>query len=171
MPNIKQQTIQDRKQLFTDVDRQTQEVLTTVNELNIKSFKSSFNNVKNFFNTALFSLGYHKGFSLKVKDFISAVPGAVIDADVSVFTTQNIVSNLSFNGSVSIADTACITFDKCIFKQTTFVEAGGKANFIGCIFEQPITNAGISADVNVIGCQRSSSVAHTNVTVIAELTF
>lgn len=171
MSSIKQQTLQDKKELFTDVDRQVQETLTSVNSLNIKSYKSSFNNIKDFFNTALFSIGFHKGFRLKVKDFISAVPGTVIDAEITNTTTQNIVANMCFNKALTLSATSCITFDKCIFKEEITVEAGGKANFIGCIFEQPVNNAGISADINIIGCQRSSSVSHTNVTVIAELTF
>lgn len=171
MSSIKQQTLQDRKELFTDSDRQIQETLTSVNSLGIKSFKSSLNNIKDFFNTALFSVGFHKGFKLKVKDFISATPGAVVDADITNTTTQNIVANICFNKDVTLSSTSCITFDKCIFKQEITVESGGKANFIGCIFEQPVNNAGLSANINIVGCQRSSSVSHTNVTVIAELTF
>jgi len=168
---VKEQTGKKPVELFNQDDRQQQELINILKSLNVKYFKNIYNNSRDFLNSALFSSGEHKGFVLKIQDYISGIPGTQVTANQNFSTSQNIISSIHFSGDVTLAATANVIYDKCRFDNQVVISSGGKANFIGCIFYSNVTNAGALGDVNIVGCLRQSATAHVNCTIICENTF
>lgn len=79
------------------------------------------------------------------------------------------IDGVVFEESVSIAATSRCTFMNCRFNKAVNVASGGRATFLNCSFEgtSSCINAGGPANVGIFG-QKTSTVAHVNVTIIFE---
>lgn len=83
-------------------------------------------------------------------------------------SAQGIVRDCRFTGVVTVSPTGVVVFDRCVFDSPTAVNALGKAVFTACHFAEPITNAGLPANVGIVGCSRTGAI-HVNVTIIYEV--
>lgn len=125
----------------------------------------------------------------KVGTRVSGSPGATVakatlrGTDVSTFDGVRFLNAAAAALVVMENAAGTAVFTNCRFSKAAgvggnYVEivAGARAHFIGCVFDgvQPagntVNNAGLAANVFVVGCSRKTTTAHLNVTVIAETT-
>ena len=145
------------------------EIYNVLRSLNIKMASDFYQTPKETENTAFFTTGVHKAFLAKSEDFISAVPGTMVDAPVVIDVVMQI-SNIHFLSTVDLTLRAAVIFNGCSFDNPVSIEAGGKSHFIGCTFRENayVNNTGIAADAYVLGCVRTTT-SHINVTIVAEV--
>ena len=129
------------------------------------------------------------GMSVQKPDtLVDCAPGAVFTKQVKVLSSCRF-AGAWFKGAVADAlvdvqsTTATAIFVNCRFTKTAGsngdyvkIANGGKAHFIGCLFDgvqtanNTVNNAGVAGDVFIIGCSRKTTRANVNVTTIAETT-
>lgn len=152
-----------------DKQRFNDEVWKAVDSLELKLPATTYETPKDNNNTAVFTRGQHKGFTLKKQDVIDGLGNPTISATTEI-DTLNRISNLYYALAPSLKVNARVIFNNCRFDEPITIESGGKAHFIGCIFANNsfVNNAGIAGNVNIIGCIKDPTATHINVTVIAQ---
>ena len=129
---------------------------------------------KRFDNTFHLAPGDHMGAVLEKENTkIVGIPGARFSKTLAIdaqATAQ--ITNMRFEKNVELGSRATGIFTDCIFEKLVNMTNGSFAHYIGCVFlrEGAVNNAGAGANAYIIGCSRTSGVAHTNVTTIAETT-
>jgi hypothetical protein len=164
---VKQNFNQTPEKRFTQAGRFNDDLFDLLNQFNIKSFKDALQSFKTSLNNYFFLSGDHKAITLKQRDTLFSVAGANITTRTTFSTSQNIVSGVYFTEEVIISGTGNVLFDKCRFAKLVTVEANGKAQFSSCIFEASVNNIASIANVNIIGCLKSSLNTYSNCTIIA----
>jgi hypothetical protein len=103
---------------------------------------------------------------------IGGCTGAVVPetADVTIQTDEVVtLRNLVINSTTTLGSTSRVIFEGCTFNGIVQMDNGATAHYIGCSFpESSVNNAGAAGNAYIIGCIRTSGVAHVNVTTIAE---
>lgn len=111
--------------------------------------------------------GTYSGGRYTVAVNLSALGEAVVTGEFDLASTA-IVRNVTFSNTVTVRATADAMFHGCVFLVPIVVEAGGTIGCVGCRFDgtAAITNAGVPADANRVGCTGTSVLAaDSNVTV------
>lgn len=152
-----------------DEQRFNDEVWKTIDSLQLKLPSAEYETIKDNNNTAVFTAGQHKGFTLKQQDVVDGLGNPTISASTEI-TTLNRISNFYYSFSPTLTATARVIFNNCRFDNPVVIANGGRAHFIGCVFANNsfINNAGIAGNVNVIGCIKDPSATHINATIIAQ---
>ena len=104
---------------------------------------------------------------------IDGIPGTTNSIDpLNLSVSVTTIYGVEFIGAINISANASVTFNNCRFNKGIAIEAGGKAHFNSCYYKNTgvINNAGIAANVYVIGCINKTGLVHTNATIIAETT-
>ena len=168
-PYVKQEGYDLSNNDVFSAQRFRDEIFNVLRSFNIKMASDFYQTPKESENTALFTAGVHKAFLSKSEDFISAVPGTMVDAPVVIEVVMQI-SNIHFLSTVDLTLNAAVVFNNCSFDNVVSITTGGRAHFIGCTFRENafVNNVGVAADVYVIGCVRTAT-AHINATIIAEV--
>lgn len=93
---------------------------------------------------------------------------------VSTFNVRCVVKGIDFKEGVTLGASANVIFQSCVFRKPVTVESGGKASFTCCRFigTSAVDNSAsaTAANIGIIGCVRTSGVAHQFATIIFEAT-
>ncbi len=91
----------------------------------------------------------------------------------SRFASRGHVEKVEFEDTVTLGASANMLFVGCTFRKLITVESGGTAAFIACKFmgSAAVDNSAsaVAANIGVVGCIRTSGVAHQFVTTIFEV--
>ncbi len=140
-------------------------------------------------NDVLLLAGDHGGGKLSTPGLVlQGQPGSRVTGLVR-FTADTSIRGVLFDSPGHLAalctlDKNCtVVFAGCRFRKTRLdvgnyvtMTAGCKAHFVGCFFEgtpaagNVVNNAGLAANLFIIGCSNKTGRLHANVTTIAETT-
>ena len=120
----------------------------------------------------MFSSGNHKQ-DLNITragSILEGYPGASIPT--IQFHVDTVMNGIIVRGPTSLLSSSVVLFRDCRFWDEVLLASGCKAIFTNCVFEKngAVRNNGLAANVGIIGCYRTSGIAHVAVTVILELT-
>jgi len=102
---------------------------------------------------------------------LSSAGGTKITKATAVSATATIISDMDFSEGITMTAAATAIFNGCRFSKEITMASGAKAAFVGCVFDGTayINNAGAAASAGIVGCLKTSSTAHVNVTTIFEI--
>lgn len=117
---------------------------------------------KRFLSSEKYALGAFTGDDVR----LDSAGGATITIKTSFSNGNYVISNMDFTKGVSLTATALVIFNGCRFQNEVTMVSGAKASFNGCIFEDSgyVNNAGAAPNAGIVGCIKTSTTAHTNVT-------
>jgi len=164
IPLTKNDTSESSKGQYQQEIRET--VSHDVNALNLTTSDTiiKVTDKKHFLAPQSFEIG---GFTA-TNSRLDSAGGAKVTIKTIFSGGTHIIDNIDFVLGCSLVASAVVRFQGCRFFEVITMAAGSKAAFVGCTFEGTayVNNAGLAADAGVIGCVKTSTTAHVNVTDI-----
>ena len=105
-------------------------------------------------------------------DTVGNGTGTVITPNQVIATPVAFYQGVRFTGTITVPATSVLQLVGCEVTAEITVAVGGKLHAIGCTFTDGgfVNNAGAAVDAYIIGCHKTSTAAHVNVTIIAQST-